>query len=238
MGDAPAPPPLPHLPTVAALEALWDEVSNKPLWMGSRLWTYLSLLRRMRLRRLDPGRIRVVAPRHKVNDCRSCTDICCVGQRSAVSLRLRDIAALVDVGRTDLITTHKPRFSAAELETHPALRRHVSSRAWAVFPVLAQDSLGACRALTPSGRCGLYPHWPLACARFPYALLPESEQVFYSRRCDSFWIRPDAGEPVREMAAAAVAAYNARIQDEILLAYARDRLEALGLLRYLSLGAD
>jgi Fe-S-cluster containining protein len=213
---------------------LWDEVAEKPLWASPNFVRYLRLRRRARLRLLDPEGVRMVGPHGKINDCAACTEICCVGPHSTVLLRLHDIATLIDLGQTDLISHRKPRFSEVELAARPALRRQVASDAWARFPVLAQDSMHACRALTAEGRCSLYPSWPLACARFPYALHAERAEVFYSRRCDSFWIRPDGGHAARRMAVAAVAAYNERIKDLVLIEYAPARLEALGLLRWLS----
>jgi Fe-S-cluster containining protein len=223
---------------VRALEALWNDVSHKPLWAPPTFWKYVRLRWRMRLALVDPARVRLVAPPGKVNDCAACTDICCVGPRSTVLLRLRDIAQLIDVGRTDLIAAAKPVFSDAELERRPALARHVASDAWSTFPVLRQNSFGACAALTTEGACDLYPHWPLSCARFPYSLHLEAREVFYSRRCDAFWIRPDAAGRQTEMAAAAVAAYNERIKDAVLLAYAPERVRQLGLTAFLAGGSE
>lgn len=179
--------------------------------------------------------MRVLGPPGKVNDCPSCTDICCVGPRSTVLLRFTDIATLLDLGRADLISYEKPRFSPAELARHPALARQVFSRGWELFPVLAQNSMGACAALTLDGKCSLYPHWPLACARFPYALHANLREVFYSQRCDAYWVRRDADPAVTRMKEAAVEAYNQRIRDLVLLTYAREALAGLGLLDVLRL---
>ena len=226
---APAP-----LPTVQALQRLWESVAHKPLWAPPHFWRYLKLRRQMRLTLLDPQRVRVAAPEGKFNDCGSCTDLCCVGPHSTVLLRLQDIATLHDLGRTDLFTLQKPSFAAPALAQRPALRRQINSAAWRVFPVLRQDSMRACAALNRDGKCTLYPHWPLACARFPYALHLDDMEVFYSRRCQSFWIHPSGRERATPMAMAAVAAYNERIKDAVLLAYARQGLDGLGLLKYLN----
>lgn len=223
------------LPTVQALSALWDEVRTRPLWAPPNFWRYLKLRREMRLRLLRPERAQVVAPPGKVNDCSSCTDICCIGPRSTVLLHLRDIATLVDIGRTELIRPpkDKPRFSEAEFQARPALRRHTQSRAWRTFPVLKQNSFYACAALSREGKCSLYPHWPLSCARFPYSLHADAMEVFYSPRCQSFWIRPDKGDNIQRMVEDAVASYNERIMDFVLLAYRPAELAALGLLAFL-----
>lgn len=219
--------------TVQALAALWDEVSQKPLWAPPNLFRYLALRRRMRLRLLRAERMRVVAPPGKVNDCTACTNLCCTGSRSAVLLRLLDIAKLIDIGRTDLMTHQKPHFSAAELAGNTSLHRQVASESWQRFPVLKQNAFGACEALTDQGLCSLYPHWPLTCARFPYALQIEAQQVVYARRCASFYIHPRQTAQVTQMQVAAVAAYNERIKDAVLLAYAPKRLSDLGIMSYL-----
>ncbi len=224
------------LPTVAALRALWQEVANKPLWAPPHLWRYLKLRWSLRLDFVDPARLSIAAVAGQVNDCSSCTDICCVGPRSTVLLRFSDIATLIDIGRTDLIAKNKPTFTSEELAGRPALARQVRSQSWRTFPVLRQDSMHACCALTPGGTCSLYPNWPLSCARFPYSLHLDDLEVFYSRRCDSFWVRHDgrADARIAKMVHAAAASYNERIKDAVLLAYASEKLEALGLLSYLS----
>ncbi|MEE8409574.1 MAG: hypothetical protein V3T05_08215 [Myxococcota bacterium] len=224
-----------RLPTVTALEAVWDDVNRKPLWAPPNHWRYLALRWRMRLGLVRPERTKVIAPSGKVNDCAGCNDICCVGPHSTVMLRLRDIATLIDIDRTDLIVTEKPTFSQAELEARPALRRTTASDAWRIFPVLRQNRYHACAALTADGLCSLYPHWPMSCARFPYSYHADDDEIFYSQRCDSYWVRPDTRANADSMARLAVEGYNERIKDMVLIAYARDRLEETGLARYLNL---
>lgn len=222
------------LPTVAALDRLWNEVAARPLWAGGRFFLYLRLRARMRLAMVRPEQLTSIVPEGKVNDCSACTDICCIGHEQTVSLRFRDIATLVDIDRTDLMTTTKPVFGPNTLAEKPALARTVASEAWQRFPVLAQNAFGACKALSDEGKCTLYPHWPTSCARFPYALDVEADEITYSPRCRSFWIRPDAGPKITAMKVAAVAAYNERIKDLVLLAYAPRQLENLGLTQYLA----
>ena len=189
----------------------------------------------MRLAMMTTEQLTSVVPPGKVNDCSGCTELCCVGHNQTVSLRFRDIATLIDLGSTDLITKDKPAFDAQTLEQKPALKRTLASQAWQRFPVLKQNAFGACRALSTEGKCTLYPHWPTSCARFPYALDIEFEAITYSPRCRSFWIRPDAGAKIEAMKVAAVAAYNERIKDLVLLAYAPAQLADLGLTAHLVL---
>jgi Fe-S-cluster containining protein len=221
------------LPTVRALEKLWSEVTARPLWADGRFFAYLRLRSRMRLKLIDVADLGTVAPAGKVNDCPGCTEMCCIGHDQTVSLRFRDIATLVDIGRTDLITKDKPTFAGQQLEQKPALERTVASESWKRFPVLKQNKFGACLALSVEGKCTLYPHWPTSCARFPYALDVESSEITYSPRCRSFWIRPDADAKIEGMKVAAVAAYNERIKDLVLLAYAPEQLASLGLTTFL-----
>ncbi len=221
-------------PTLRALDALWQQVSQRPLWAPPHFLRYVRLRARMRLKLLDPARTTLVTPKGKINDCSSCSDSCCIGSRNTVLLGLRDIARLIDLRRTALIRHAKPQFTAQELAQRPALRRHVASETWRRFPVLAQNSFGACMALDLDGRCTLHPHWPQSCARFPFALHLDSSEVFYSRRCRSFAIHPGAVKKAERIQLAAVAGYNERIKDAVLLAYAPERLTALGLMGFLS----
>lgn len=221
------------LPTVRALDDLWASVSERPLWAGGRFFTYLKLRRKMRLGFVAPEQFTSIVPDGKVNDCSSCFELCCVGKNQTVSLRFRDIAMLMDIDRTNLITHAKPAFDQATQEARPALARTVASEAWQRFPVLKQNSYGKCEALNDDGKCTLYPHWPTSCARFPYALEISTSTITYSPRCRSFWIRPDAGEKIEAMKVAAVAAYNERVKDLVLLAYAPEKLAELGLTRFI-----
>ena len=225
-----------NLPTVQSLDTLWTEVSTKPLWAPPNFWRYLKLRWRMNLKSINPKKIKLKAPKGKMNLCQNCTDNCCIGPESTVLLRLYDIATLIDLGKTALIGQEKPGFDTELLEQRPAMQKHLASKAWEIFPILKKNSFGACAALSNDGLCSLYPHWPLSCARFPYALNLEDSSIFYSRRCDSFWIRSDVKENIQAMRLAAVSCYNERIKDAVLLEYAPKRLAQLGLLSYLNLG--
>ena len=232
------PTPIEKLPTVKALDAIWARIQDRPLWAPPTFWKWLKLNLRMRTRLLREEKVQIIAPKFKVNECASCTDNCCVGPHSTVLLRLHDIATLMDIGRTDLMTHQKPTFSQQTLSARQALKLQTSSSDWKSFPVLKQNSFHACAALDTDGKCTLFPYWPSACARFPYALDAENLEVFYSRRCDSFWVRPDAEEEVHAMRKAAVAAYNSRIKDQLILAFAEKELEDLGLTRFLQSPAN
>jgi hypothetical protein len=222
------------LPTVRALHALWEEVSEKPLYAYPHFFTYVKLRWKMRMTLASPETVKVAGNPFKASDCSGCLENCCVGPSSTVLLRLVDIAALIDTGRTDLISMEKPSFDFSKMHQNTVLQRQVSSESWHRFPVLKKSTIGACAALSSEGQCSLFPYWPLSCERFPYAYRPEDHTVFYSPRCDSFWVRPSESSRVQRMAVAAVASYNERIKDAVLLAYKPNVLKDLGLLDFLS----
>ena len=140
---------------------------------------------------------------------------------------------MVDIGRADLIGGAKPSFTESTLAARSALRRTIASQTWKVFPVLKQTSMGTCAALDNEGRCQIFPYWPLSCARFPYALHSNGRDIFYSQRCDAFWLRSDVSGAIEAMTLKAIEAYNEGIKDWVLLAYAPHRLQELGLTTYL-----
>lgn len=222
------------LPTVQALQRISKELDATPIWAPRDFWRRARLRANMRLQKLHRSDLKLRMPKYQTNDCRNCTDICCMGAQATVLLRLRDLAALIDLDKTHFISHQKPEFSPALLEKRPALARQVGSVAWNIFPVMKQDEMGACIALDKAGLCGLFPHWPLSCARFPISLDADDDALFYSRRCRSYWIHPQAKGPFEMMAASAVAGYNARISDALLIALARKPLEALGLWQHLN----
>lgn len=220
-------------PAVRALDALWLQVSAQPLWLPPNFWRFLKLRRKIELREVQRKDFHITTPAPLVTSCRACTDTCCVGKKNTVSLRLVDIAWLLDLGRTELIANDKPTFT--EDETSRARHRFTESSTFKMFPVLRQDARERCLALSASGDCTLYPDWPLSCARFPYSIDLTEREIFYSPRCASFSRVGSFDEPrIRVMIDAALSAYNQRIRDWILLDYAWAELEKIGVTRFLN----
>ena len=153
-----------------------------------------------------------------------------------VSLRLTDIAALVDRGLTAHIETARPPkadpkdATVARLEADGSLFHEV-------FPVLRRDATMTCTLLGDDRRCRAYPDWPLSCARYPYALDALSGRVFLAEGCRSHRRihLDDAPDAARRLIDAAIAGYNQRIKDVLLLHMELDALHALGLTRFLRL---
>jgi Fe-S-cluster containining protein len=184
---------------------------------------------------IDPKRVANEIPRGSIPECSTCEDICCRGIENVVSLRLRDIALLMDIDRTDLITKQKPRFPQTMMQTRPAIYELMGSELWLTLPVLRQlgDSR-LCAALTSEMKCGIYPNWPLSCSRFPYTLIASSKKVVWGTRCPSKKRDLEASERSDQLFDGAVQTYNERIRDAVLLAHARPQLEKLGIGEFLS----
>jgi Fe-S-cluster containining protein len=160
--------------------------------------------------------------------------VCCTGPNAIVSLRLRDVARLVDFGFAHHITHERPKTP----DTATWARKENDDSVFAsMFPVLTRDVTGTCELLTQTRMCGAYPAWPGSCARYPYALDKLRMKIFYAKGCQSTrtMSADDAPDSVARILRAVVDAYNERIRDIVLVHTARAELEALGLMRFLAL---
>lgn len=222
--------------TTAGLEGLWGGLkSGWQRLLSHRAIKELELRASFDLDLLAPSRVNSRIPLGMVPDCPKCQDICCAGIENVVSLRLSDIAMLIDIEQTALISRKKPRFPASMLDERPMLREMVASQLWRTLPVmkqLGQDRL--CAALTPELSCGLHPHWPLSCERFPYSLIAARREIVWGSRCASKKMTSEAVPRSAEMRTAAIDVYNERIKDAVLLAHARPELEKLGIAQFLT----
>lgn len=218
-------------PAQGALDRLWTEHrSGLGRLLSPRMWSELMLRSSFDLDLLTPSRIHNRIRPGTIPDCERCDDICCVGLENVVSLRLRDIAVLMDVGRTELIARKKPRFPDSLLAAKPHLAELAESELWRTLPVLRQvGESRICAALSPSLRCSLHPHWPLSCERFPYSLKAARREVVWGLRCPSQRNAPEHAERSEQMFEAAVETYNERVRDAVLLVHARAHLDRLGL---------
>jgi len=237
---APMPGTLPERkpgPTEAALSALW--AAESPHFYSFRnVVRIIRLRRRFDLRPVSLNGLKVAIPTGQVPDCEACVDLCCTGDNAVVSLRLRDVAVLMDIGRTDLISHARPVLVSTRKRPLSAGRVAADTSVFhQAFPVLARDETGTCMALTEERQCGLWPDWPLSCARYPYALDRKNGVVFYAAGCRSVRTAPVEEAPVvvRRLVRAAVDGYNERLRDIMLLAFCRPALSSLGLLDHLRL---
>ena len=229
-------------PVEHALEALW-RLKSAQFYTLRNVPTVLRLRRRFSLRMLTLDKLKVAVPRGQVPDCDNCLDLCCTGPDAVVSLRLRDIAVLMDLNKTQHIAWDRPQPVTATTTKQqkaavPWARREADGSVFhQAFPILLRDETGTCSLLTDDRLCGVFPSWPLSCARYPYALDLKNGVIFYARGCRTTRIAEMSEAPlhVRRLVRAVVDAYNARIRDVVLLAMAKDELAALGLLAHVKL---
>ena len=213
------------------LEALWSGYRNK--WrrlFSARMIAELELRASFDVDTLSTWRIANRIPKGTIPDCARCPDICCAGLESVVSLRLTDIALLMDIDRTDLMSRKKPNFPAHMLRARPALSELVASDLWRMLPVLVQ--LGEdriCAALSPELKCSIYPNWPSSCERFPYTLSAVRKDVTWGRRCPVQKSGPQHVERSKQLFRGAIEAYNKRVMDAVLITHARKQLDELGI---------
>jgi hypothetical protein len=218
-------------PTEQALEALWSRYA-----VGWKRLLSPSVIEELKLRAsfdvdlVPVHRIANKIPAGTIPDCAACEDLCCVGLENVVSLRLTDIATLIDIGRTDLMTKKKPNFPKDMLRRRPALYEVVGSELWRALPVLRQiGESRICAALTPELKCSLHPYWPTSCERFPYTLSPKKKTVSWGTRCPSRTSGPEHQERSEQLFTASIETYNERVKDAVLLAHARAELEQIGI---------
>lgn len=222
--------------TSAELERLWASLASS--WrrlLSKSALTELSLRASYDLDLLAPREVVNAVPLGTIPDCEACDDLCCAGMENVVSLRLSDIARLIDVGRTELITKKKPRFAAALLSARPSLRELTESELFRTLPVLRQTGdARICAALGKDLKCTLYPAWPLSCERFPYSLLAQRRRVVWGTRCPSKKSSESFEARSRELFRGAVETFNERVKDAVLLAHARKTLDELGIGEFLT----
>lgn len=224
-------------PIETSLRNSWPEVSKR-LWRNPRYWpASWRLLKHYQLQELQPKDVYVRVPQGVVPDCEGCEEVCCTGRHRVVSLRLVDIAALLDAGLQEAIQVDKPRYSAKELSQNSALYEQIHSDLWKWFPVVRQDKTQTCTLLGENLQCGAYPDWPLSCARFPYSLNLEKRSIFFAGSCRYHkMLRGDEAEGAsRQLIEATLESYNQRIRDLVILHLAPQLVQDLALLPYLQL---
>ena len=218
-----------------ALAALWPmaraRVDTLHYWRET-----VRLRRRFSLKLLRTSDLKVAIPRGQLPDCEACTDVCCTGPNAIVSLRLRDVAALVDAGLDRFLVHERTQLPREQRKHFTWARREADDSVFhRAFPVLKRDDTGTCALLTQDRMCGAYPAWPLSCARYPYALDLQGKHVFWAKGCGSMNLVPAIDAPIRVRALlhAVVDAYNERVKDAVFVHMARAELVALDLARHI-----
>jgi len=218
--------------TLKRLESLWENKQRFLRFQITEPWTSFRLRRAYDLRMLTRSDVRIMVPAGQTPACALCRDVCCRGVRNTVTLRLRDLAAFVDLGLTSAISYDAP-YVPRKAQT-PAMSEFLGSELWRRFPKLKQTESGACCFLETNNRCAIFDHAPLACQRFPFALSPDRKTVFYSPRCLSHSMSDLNERAYQRHIDAVLTNYNEMIKDLVLLSHGWRELTMLGLARFIS----
>ena len=216
------------------LNVLWQEVSTKRVFQFKNILKDFYLLHKYDLRFVRPGQLRIRFDRELVPDCANCAKNCCHGAENTVSLRLVDIARLLDAGLAEAIDLDNQSFREDPyFKTNKKLLRSLNNDSWNFFPVLKRIN-NICPYLDRKKRCTIYAHRPLTCRRFPYVLATSKRDLLFSKKC----YNPKKSESAKlpaQLFQDSIDSYNERVKDLILINYAKQELIELGLGRYLNI---
>lgn len=226
--------------------SLWQEVRYR-LYYPKNFRKLIYLKRNFDLNFLYPKDIDIAIPKSLSGlapDCANCLNLCCTGPNAEVSLRLLDIAKLLDLDQNlEHFITHerlkKSYFFNLQNKKELSYRRQVALESIyaEAFPVLARDKYGTCKLLNDKNNCRVYPSWPLSCARYPYAINAQRRVIFFAKSCQSTQTLPfgQANPNIKKLVNAALESYNERIREIILIYTAQEELKDLGLLKFIKL---
>ena len=170
---------------------------------------------------------------YQVPTCQFCKENCCRGYVNIVTLRLIDIARLIDLGLQEAITLEKPPRDVFKMTK--ARRNFFKSELWKRFPILKQKEDGSCYFLDEQNRCVIYDYAPLICKKFPFTLSQDKKEIFYSPKCKTYSISIANKDKFYEHINAVIEHYNEMIKDLVLIYHAKKELKYLGLDKYLIL---
>lgn len=215
----------------SALHAIWHLTQQRKL--KPRYWPRLLRLRaNFDLDFLQYKDMHIAIPKGKIPDCPNCLETCCSGPNAVVSLRLIDIAKLVDNGFAKNIvpatkTAHKSGTTFSETLFAQS------------FPTLKRDATNTCTLYNTQRLCSAFPNWPLSCARYPYAVDAKNRVIFFAKGCRSYELVPahTALPQSARLYRAAMDSYNERIKDLFMLALSLPELKDAGLVEFLDTSA-
>ncbi len=219
------------------LHALWDEVRTNRLFKPRYFLTNLYVFNKYSLQLVDPVKVKNTMAPLKVPDCTTCIHNCCHGVENTVSLRLIDIARLLDAGLADMIDlNNRVHIEKEILRKHPGIAANIQSDTWRKFPVLRRVN-DICPKLGKDNKCTIYGARPLTCRRYPFMLKDDLKAVTVSTYCKNLVVHAGnwGDENVQELFLSAIDSYNEKVKDLILIYYAKKELEDLKIGKYLSL---
>lgn len=219
----------------AKVAALWQEVSSNKLFKWQNFWQDLWLLSKYDLRLIDKTQLQLNFDTELLPDCQKCSQNCCHGAENTVSLRLIDIARLLDAGLEEAINLDNQSFKKdAYFKEHRNDFRHLNSDSWNLFPVLRRVN-NICPYLDTKKRCTIYEHRPLTCRRFPYVIAENKKNLLFSKKCHQTKKEGNQESTAQKILLnSAVDSYNEKIKDLILIYYAREELQKIDLAKWLN----
>lgn len=223
-GSGPALPPT-SSPLTTAVAALYSSTTPS-FFQRLRHWG------RYRIRTQTGAQLARGSLPLPIPNCTACTDTCCKSP-SLVSLRLIDIARLVDAGHQQAVARVDRPARRAIHTLHPALEAAESKDSFRYFPVLRQKVDGTCVFLTAQQRCGVYAIRPLACRAFPYLLNDDLKSVRFAEGACSTPAPESHSTTLRSLTAAVAAQFDAKVRDLMAVHHLPAALARLGLVRFL-----
>ncbi len=216
------------------LAKLWAEVAGNRVFKFKNIFKDFLLLTKYDLRFIQAAKVKLRVADNMLPDCEHCPQNCCHGAENTVSLRLIDIARLLDAGLSAAIDQDNRSFRQdIYFKNKPGVLADINSDDWNYFPILKRVN-NICPYLDQQNKCTIYKYRPITCRRFPYILTQTKAHIVFSQKCYKTKI---ALEPLKqqELFQAALDSYNEKVKDLILINYARADLEEIGLRKYLLL---
>ncbi|MBU0581018.1 MAG: YkgJ family cysteine cluster protein [Candidatus Margulisbacteria bacterium] len=221
------------LNTKENLENLWHQTKEKKLFRLKNILKDFWLTLKYDLRFIDPKQVQLKINPLQVPDCKTCSRNCCRGVENTVSLRLIDIARLIDAGLTKFIDKNNKIHIQKEIaEKHPRILRNIKSDTWRKFPVLKRVN-DICPLLDNKNNCTIYNVRPLTCRRYPYTLMDNMKEIKFSKYCINPKTIEKQNEYSQEMFNTAIEVYNEKVKDLILIHHAKKELQEIGIYNYL-----
>ncbi len=210
------------------LEVAYQQARGQS-WMP-RNWIHRwRFIRRYQSRMLKLQDLVLEVPETQHPMCSSCKNTCCSGP-NLVSLRLSDLARLIEAGLGWAAVTPTPLQREEIYQENPELREIEDRDSFRLFPVLEQNKQGCCVFLDDEKRCSIHSIRPLACRRFPHFLSSDLKSVKWARFCKSYEQNETQQSDAREII---LENHNQKLKDLWLLSFGKDLLRKLGLLDYL-----
>ncbi|MFC1483092.1 YkgJ family cysteine cluster protein [Candidatus Margulisiibacteriota bacterium] len=172
-----------------------------------------------------------------VPDCHACDKNCCSGSGNQVTLRLKDIARLIDNNKEHYIDVkNKPQLELKKYRFWERFHRRKDQEFLNIFPKLKQKDDGTCIFLTEDKKCSIHTIRPLVCRSFPYSLEQSLREITFSLSCSTFKKAENETDEklVKQLFNDTITNYNEKIDDLIAVFLYPHELNKIGVQKYIS----